>query len=195
MEGLKDLITFNNEEFVYNNWIEWEHYLIFNKPEWLREIVRNLMAFLNHCLTCTALDGCYFVMRNMPNRPLHKNCDCKIKEISVQVVRNNSFAECDIRKFTEYIFNTEKSKGKEQIFNNLGYTKNDSELLQRVFCQQALEQYLNGNYKLRQLDKMGQRLAIVINLNGTKFFSGWMLYPEGKIKNTTPFGGWVNEKI
>ena len=37
----------------------------------------------------------------------------------------------------------------------------------------------------------GQRLAILINLKGTMFYSGWMLYPEGKIKNTTPFGGWI----
>ena len=66
-----------------------------------------------------------------------------------------------------------------------------SEYLKNEYCKQALEQYLSGNYKLKNLDRRGQRLAIPINLRGTVFYSGWMLCPEGKIKNTTPFGGWV----
>ena len=34
-------------------------------------------------------------------------------------------------------------------------------------------------------------MAIPTTLKGTTFYSGWMLCPEGKIKNTTPFGGWI----
>ena len=37
----------------------------------------------------------------------------------------------------------------------------------------------------------GQRLAIPVTLFGKSFYTGWMLEPEGKIRNTTPFGGWV----
>lgn len=32
---------------------------------------------------------------------------------------------------------------------------------------------------------------IQIGENGKTFYSGWILCPEGKIKNTTPFGGWI----
>ena len=56
---------------------------------------------------------------------------------------------------------------------------------------QALKNYTNGNYKLKGLDEYGQRLAIPINLKGNLFYSGWMLEPEGRIRNITPFGGWI----
>ena len=36
-----------------------------------------------------------------------------------------------------------------------------------------------------------QRMAIPINLGEHKFYSGWLLCPEGLIRNTTPFGGWI----
>ena len=92
----------------------------------------------------------------------------------------------------KYVFkNTEDSKGKNQIFYNLGFDIDDSYYLQDEFCKQAIEQYLLGNYVLKNLDRRGQRLAIPIHLNGIKFYSGWMLCPEGEIKNTTPFGGWI----
>ena len=51
--------------------------------------------------------------------------------------------------------------------------------------------YLVGNYLLKNLDSNGQRLAIPVILAGKTFYTGWMLEPEGKIRNTTPFGGWV----
>jgi len=87
------------------------------------------------------------------------------------------------------------SKDKNKIFYDLGFNINDSKYLQTEFCKQAKFQYLLGNYILKTLDKRGQRLAIPITLGSVSFYSGWMLYPEGKIKNTTPFGGWINEKI
>lgn len=181
-----------NGEIVYNQWSEWDHFLIPNKPEWLREILCNIMALFGHCMNCSALDGCYLIKRNMPEQPLHENCDCRNKDISYSKVKNNATAECDIRKFTEYVFrNSKDSKGKTKIFYDLGFDINDSSYLQNEYCIQALNQYLLGNYVLKNLDKRGQRLAIPTSLNGTTFYSGWMLCPEGKIKNTTPFGGWI----
>ena len=38
---------------VYNNWIEWEHFLIPNKPDWLRQILQAILALFGHCMTCT----------------------------------------------------------------------------------------------------------------------------------------------
>lgn len=193
MSIFDDLIQVGeNGEFVYNQWTEWDHFLIPNKLEWLRVILRNIMALLGHCMNCSSLDGCYLVKRNMPEQPLHENCDCCKKGISYSKVKNNATAECDIKKFTEYVFrNMKDSKGKSKIFYDLGFDINDSQYLQNEYCKQALNQYLLGNYVLKNLDKRGQRLAIPISLNGITFYSGWMLYPEGEIKNTTPFGGWI----
>ncbi len=181
-----------NGEIIYNQWIEWEHFLISNKPEWLREILRNIMAIFGHCMNCSALDGCYLATRNMPEQPLHEKCDCSKKDIIFPKVKAKAKAECDVRKFTEYIFkNVKDSKGKNKIFYDLGYNISDSQYLQNQYCTQALNQYLLGNYVLKNLDRRGQRLAIPITLNKTTFYSGWMLCPEGEIKNTTPFGGWI----
>ena len=193
MSIFDDLIRIGeNEEIVNNQWIEWDHFLIPNKPEWLREILRNIMALFDHCMNCSALDGCYLVKRNMPEQPLHENCDCRKKDIAYSKVKSTATAECDIRKFTEYVFkNMKDSKGKNKIFYDLGFDINDSGYLQNEYCKQALNQYLLGNYDLKNLDRRGQRLAIPTTLNGTTFYSGWMLCPEGEIKNTTPFGGWI----
>lgn len=189
-DGLIQIGT--NEELLYNQWIEWDHFLIPNKPNWLRKIFWNIFAVLGHCMRCSALDGCYLVDRNKPEQPLHPNCDCSIININYSQVKSKATANCDIRKFTEYVFkNTKDSKGKNKIFYNLGYNISDSQFLQDFFCKEALNQYLLGNYVLKNLDKNGQRLAIPITLNGTKFYSGWKLCPEGKIQNTTPFGGWI----
>ena len=193
MSIFEGLIQINEKgEIEYNKWIEWDHFFIPNKPEWFREILRNLLFMLGHCLNCSAIDGCYFLETKMPNIPLHNRCHCAKKNITYSKVKQSANAECDIRKFTEYIFkNNQESNGKKKIFSDLGFDINDSNYLQREFCDQALEQYLLGNYTLKNLDIRGQRLAIPINLKGTVFYSGWMLCPEGKIKNTTPFGGWV----
>lgn len=62
------------------------------------------MAALNHCLVCTSLDACYFLGRKAPNFPLHQNCDCKIKRILHNKVKNKGQAEMAIEKFTKYVF-------------------------------------------------------------------------------------------
>lgn len=193
MSIFDDIIKVDRSGKIFvNQWIEWDHFMIPNNPEWLRKILRHLLALLGHCLSCTSLDGCYLLSSNMPDNPLHKNCDCEIKPISFAKVKSNISAECDIRKFTEYVFkDVVGSKGKNQIFFDLGFSKNDSYFLQQEFCKQAEEQYLAGNYVLKQLDPRGQRMAIPITLSGHSFFSGWLLLPEGKIQNTTPFGRWI----
>mgnify|MGYP000982995506 CR=1 FL=1 len=147
-------------------------------------------------MTCTSLDGCYFLESNMPKQPQHDNCDCKKLQISVSFVKTKAFSECSIEKFLGYVFtDDEKSKGKKSLFESWGYTKENAYELQKEYQNQALKEYLNGNYILKDLDRNGQRLAIGINLKGNSFYAGWMVDVEGKIRNTTPFGGWINEKI
>ena len=70
----------------YNQWIEWDHLMVPNKPELLRNIMRNILAFFGHCKSCTSLDGCYLLDDNKPKQPLHENCDCQKHEISFSQV-------------------------------------------------------------------------------------------------------------
>ncbi len=179
---------------VYNLWFEWDHFNIPNNPPILRSVMRKLMAFFNHCLKCTALDGCYLLESKSPPQPLHENCDCSKVRISQTKVENKAQTSCSIDKISNYIFNSENNKGKKDLFESWGYSIADSVEIQNELKNQALNNYINGNYELRNLDQYGLRLAIPVNLRGNKFYSGWMLEPEGKIRNITPFGGQINER-
>lgn len=73
-----------------------------------------------HCMNCSALDGCYFVEGNMPLQPLHEHCDCDKIVISYSKVKNVATAECDMRKFTEYVFkDSDISKGKNELLGTI----------------------------------------------------------------------------
>ncbi len=191
MSSAFDNIVVINDKVINNRWIEWEHPGIPNESGIFRELMRMLLCIFNHCLICTKLDGCYFLERKMPELPQHNRCDCFKIERQIQQVQNIAKAECDIRKFTDYIF--KGAGGKKQLFESWGYKIENSQWLKEEFENQAKKQYITGNYELKDLDISGQRISIPINLNGHYFKSGWMVYPDGKIKNTTPFGGWFNE--
>ena len=178
-----------DNQIVNNKWIEWYHFGIPNELGSWRKIAIISFAIFGHCRICTNLDGCYFVERNMPPQPLHERCDCSKLNKNITNVKSSIHAECDIRKFTDYIFSG--NKGKKSIFESWGYNIKDSAKLKKEIETQAEKQYAIGNYKLKNLDKQGQRVAIEINLKDNIFNSGWMIYPEGYLKNTTPFGGWV----
>lgn len=71
----------------------------------------------------------------------------------------------------------------------------DSENLKKEFEKQAKLAYSVGDYELGRLNKYGQRINIIITLkrknnkNNVSFYSGWMVYPNGKILLITPYGG------
>ena len=73
-------------------------------------------------------------------------------------------------------------------------------MLKAEMEKQANLAYLLGNYELNKLNSYGQRLNIKVTLIGKNgkslsFKTGWMTYPDGKIVLTTPFGGFVDERI
>lgn len=76
----------------------------------------------------------------------------------------------------------------------MGYDIIDSQYLQQEFIKQARLSYSVGDYELGKLDKHGQRITIEIKLKRkdkegyVAFKSGWMVYPNGKIILTTPYG-------
>lgn len=189
MNMFENIVEDENGQFSLDLWMQWYHFYVPNdEPE--RRSMRQLLALFKHCLSCTALSGCYVSYNVLPSDKLHEECDCVTYPIDWQKVRMHASATCDINKFKNYIFgDAGKKNGKYKIFTNMGFDIEDSLYLKSAFEGQALKQYLAGNYKIKGIDLYGARLAIPIELNGTEFYSGWMLLPQGKLQNTTPFGG------
>ena len=87
------------------------------------------------------------------------------------------------------------------MFELWGYDIMDSQYLQQEFIKQAKLAYSVGDYELDRLDDYGQRINIEIKLKRkdkeghVTFQSGWMVYPNGRIILTTPYGGKKHEII
>ena len=71
----------------------------------------------------------------------------------------------------------------------------DAVLLQGELEQQALDKNVSGEYKLGKLNDKGQRISIRVEIprknkqEKVSFVTGWMVYPNGRIQMTTPYGG------
>ncbi|MEG1536288.1 MAG: hypothetical protein RR416_04890 [Clostridia bacterium] len=179
------------EMFENDDWIRWIHegtVPAHSNVEKLANIALSISALGKHCSRCLNINGCCFPRNNMPQFPLHLHCHCRIESI----YKITAKAECELDKFTNYIF---IDKGKKTLFKSWGYDIIDSEWLQAEFIRQAKEKYENGDFGLGKLDDFGQRINIVITLRRkdkigmVKFTTGWMVYPDGVIKLTTPYGG------
>ena len=170
------------------SWVKWVH--PGSSPANTNE-ERKILALGvgSHCGRCLNLNGGCFVVGKCPELPLHPNCHCytvDVPSIAVSV-------ECPIIKFTNYLFDPQKSNGKTTLFEDWGYTINDSEYLQQELERQATIAYQCGEYKIGELNQYGQRINIRIILttpNGqvVSFMSGWMVYPDGRLVNATPYG-------
>ena len=181
-----------------NYWVEWVHEGTAPAKTIAEKALYAATGIVsNHCSRCLNLNGCRFLKSKMPEIPLHPNCHCEAKPILNSPIPGiTAIAECDIRKFTDYIFHEDPltNKGKKDLFESWGYDKIYSEQLQAEIIKQAQEKYANGEYELGKLDFFGQRINITIVLltpNGkiVSFRSGCMVYPDGRLKITTPYGG------
>lgn len=81
-----------------------------------------------------------------------------------KVAEGVSKAVVDSRKFSEYIFKDGAAPGKAVVYKNLGYSVKDSELLTKVYQEQAAAKYASENYTLGKLDSFGQRINIEMSL-------------------------------
>ncbi len=145
---------------------------------------------------CDKFNGCYFIVKQMPKYPQHRNCQCKLNKISKPIPNVTATATCNISKFTEYVFHETKNKGKKAIFESLGYTIDDSEYLQNIFTSQAVQKYCNGDYVYKGTNDYSARIEIVIDLptkdgRTLRIKSGWSLQQKGEIKLATPFSGFA----
>ena len=150
-----------------------------------------------HCEECLRLDGCWFPEGKTPQWPHHPFCHCTLDPIDYTVVLMDAAAHSDYSKFDPYLFNTTGMypHTKEKLFAQWGYTVDDARWLQAEIEKQALEKYVAGDYQLGKLNDKGQRISIRVTIprrdNGenVSFITGWMVYPDGRIQLTTPYGG------
>lgn len=164
-------------------------------PKWSEWLHQNLSD--NHCPECLMLDGCWFLKEKTPIWPHHPFCHCILKDIQYSDVLKRGSSECPYAKFDPYLFDPENfyKHGKNKAFESWGYSIQDSSWLKREIEKQGLEKYIAGDYVLGKLNKDGQRISIRVEIprkdkNGTaSFITGWMVYPNGHIKLTTPYGG------
>lgn len=162
---------------------------------WNKWIHRNLSD--NHCSECLMLDGCWFEKDKTPKHPQHPFCHCVLEELHYDEVMAKSTAYSAFSKYDPYLFNRDNaySHQKQYLFEAWGYSIEDAEWLKLEIEKQALENYKNGNYELGKLNDKGQRVSIRVEIvrkdtgNKVSFITGWMVYPNGHIKLTTPYGG------
>ncbi len=148
-----------------------------------------------HCGKCLNLHECCFVQSNSSKPPLHNNCHCFLV-----------FVECPYitvyisdSKMSEYAFDPNNKNGKMKLFEKYGYDIADKDYLISEFTKQAQAAYKSGNYVLYKQNEYGQQINVTTNLldkNTGKYIAivvGWMVFPNGKIQLTTPFGGYAKQ--
>lgn len=146
-------------------------------------------ALSKHCAVCLNINGCCFVIDKCPKQPLHPNCHCYIVDVEPITAQ----AECPIEKIRDYIFLRDNNK--KVLFQSWGYSIIHSEEIRKELEKQARSVYSIGDYLLGVLNEYGQRISINISLKrkdkaeSVAFLTGWMVYPNGKIVLTTPYGG------
>ena len=174
-------------------WVKWVHEGLlpaYTNDEKKRNIA--LAKLSNHCAICRNVNGCCFPKNKNIKYPLHPNCHCFL----LDTIKPQITAECSTDKFEGYIFaEKHKDNGKMELFIRWGFGIIDTEYLIEELTSQAKEKYSNGNFALGTLDGFGQRISVLTELDRkdgkgrVRFLTGWLVYPDGNIKNTTPYGG------
>lgn len=180
------------------NWVKWVHEKT-QPAESNAEKSTNVIkgTFSKHCAMCLNLNGCCFVANKCPPKPLHPNCHC----YTIDILSITAKAECPIEKIRDYIFSELKSNGKKELFESWGYSIINSEEIKKEIEKQTQRAYSVGDYELGKLNDYGQRISIEITLKRldknerVSFLTGWMVYPNGRIVLTTPYGGKKHEIV
>lgn len=131
----------------------------------------------------------------MPKYPQHPNCQCRLQKVDKPIPNVTAKAVCSIDKFTGYVFDNGKNNGKKAIFEGFGYSNEHSKYLMNLYVEQAIQKYCNGQYKFNGV-RFYARIEIVIDLETPNkglvhIKSGWALMPNGEIRLSTPFSGFV----
>ncbi|MCR4725870.1 MAG: hypothetical protein K5753_01460 [Clostridia bacterium] len=174
-------------------WVKWIHpgSMPAKTAAERKNYAENPAVNTRHCASCLNMNGCCFVKGNCPENPLHEHCHCYYEEVGGLNVQTRSAIE----KYTKYVFNQGKDKGKKTLFEEWGFSIINAETLKKEIDRQAQIAFQCGEYVLGKRDGYGQRINIVIHLKTkdtgetVSFVSGWMAYPDGELVLATPYGG------
>ena len=147
------------------------------------------------CAICVALNDTVFHLANRPRLSRHLHCKCE----HMQEQELNATLDFDMRKITHYLFVHPSKAG---LIESMGYTIEDALEVYNAIAANALARYAEGDYELDVLNCNGQHIDIEIALHGKRekvghryeFYTGWIAYPHGKLKNATPFAGWKEKE-
>ncbi len=164
-----------------------------------------------HCALCVSVNNCYFKneedkkpiefnygkysLNQIPflNRGLyHPHCHCKKIAISKPNYQELQLLINDGKKM--YLFSD-----KLGIIIYMGYKESEKEKFYNAFEYYVKYAFSQGKYYKRMHDKYGFRINIQVEMPGAnekaseifKFNSGFTIFPNGKLKINTPFGGWT----
>ena len=169
-----------------------------------------------HCVTCVAVNKCWF-NNEKEKKPQPKRYTFQIIRKLLEIFGldmllglYHPFCHCQelpishpISKKIKTIVPQEKAgwmiKDKMHTIKVMGYTENDINEVYLLILELSKEAYCKGDYKIRQIDKYGCAVTIFLDFPGKnekqgRFYrmkTGWMIYPEGAIKNNTLIGGLV----
>ena len=138
------------------------------------------------CAICVALNQTVFKNDNKPDF-YHYNCKCEEEPYDLIDITQ----DFPLKKVTDYLF---VNKDKKAMMHSMGYQIEDSEYIYRFLQQIVKDEFLKGNYKLKDLNQNGQHLEINFKINGArdhqheifKCHIGCVAWPYGKIKVATP---------
>ena len=173
-------------------WVKWVHEGTNPATTNFRKTLNTVINRGKHCAMCLNINGCCFPKNSMPQYPLHPHCHCSLS-LLVQYRQKSNASK---RNFQNTYSAKIKIK-KKVLFESWGYDILDSQWLRHEFERQAKEKYERGEFELNKLNNYGQRINIQIilprkdKMETVKFVSGWMVYPNGNLKLTTPMGGWL----
>ena len=144
----------------------------------------------NACEICVALNKTAYKIINKPEYR-HPNCRCRY-EIAGNIAVTLDFPK---KKITGYMF---VNPSKAKLIRSMGYLPEDADELYRTIAEYAIAKYEKGDYVLGKLDKYGQKINISVKCRGKRekegrtydFYTGWTVYPNGELKNNTPFARW-----
>lgn len=166
-----------------------------------------------HCVDCTIINLCWFKNEvdkkpkefdysNYPQIPFDKrglyHPNCHDIKLSISTPSPKNIKIFDLERRMDYLFDKKKD-----WMISMGYNENDKKEVFQLLESLSKESYCQGNYKNnppkeKEKKKYGFRIRINLNFPGKReklgriyqITSSYIVYPNGKLKNNTPIGGW-----
>lgn len=166
-----------------------------------------------HCVKCVVVNECWFKNEkgkkpeqfdyttyssdllkklNGTDGLYHPHCHCQ--EIPIVEPTEESVRIVVLREKVDDMY-----RRKCGLITAWGYTVESKEIFKEKLVNSVMQKYLNGDYSIFKYDEFGFRITIIASVPGMnekegkiyRFQTGFMVYPNGRIENTTIFGGKV----